>query len=111
WGWGYGGWGGWGYGGGYYNGFNDGYYAGSYGGFGTARNVTYGPRSSMNRYPGSTRAVNSRTQATRGQLRQGNTQLMTEPRSNSASGRNYSRSTQRASSGGSATQRTTPAGN
>lgn len=67
----YGGWGGY-YGGGYYNGFYDGYYAGAYNGGVAKRNVAYGPRTSLNRYPGSLRGTQNGGQVPgggRGQLR------------------------------------------
>ncbi len=85
--------GGYGYGG-YYNGFYDGYYAGAYGGgsIGNVRTVSYGPRSSINRYPGSQRATSGRTGSgmsggTRGQLRRSPGELR-----NASDNRNYSRS-------------------
>lgn len=58
-------WGGWGsYGGGYYNGYWDGYYSGMYGGgAGYGRAVTYGPRTSLNRYSTSPRSSSGLRQA------------------------------------------------
>ncbi|HEY9178459.1 MAG TPA: cell envelope integrity protein TolA, partial [Flavipsychrobacter sp.] len=93
--------GGWG---GYYNGFYDGYYAGAYGGVaggGNVRTVTYGPRSSINRYPGSLRATGTRTGTgtsggTRGQLRRSSVGELREAPNN----RNYSRSSAPLSSPG-----------
>lgn len=86
-GWGYGNWG---YGGGYYAGYYDGFYSGAYAGNGFAGNGrTYGPRSSINRYPGSARSTGSRTGNTiPGQLRRSSTagELRQAPSSN----RNYS---------------------
>lgn len=80
--------------GGYYNGFYDGYYAGAYGGSGISnvRTVSYGPRSSVNRYPGSLRATTGRTGSgmsggTRGQLRRSTGELR-----EGTNNRNYSRS-------------------
>lgn len=82
--------------GGYYNGFYDGYYAGAYGGgaMGNVRTVSYGPRSSINRYPGSLRSTTGRTGTgsgmsggTRGQLRRSSAGELRE-----APNRNYSRS-------------------
>jgi hypothetical protein len=80
--------------GGYYNGFYDGYYAGAYGGgaMSNVRSVSYGPRSSVNRYPGSLRATSGRTGSgmsggTRGQLRRSTGELR-----EGTNNRNYSRS-------------------
>lgn len=84
------GWGGWGYGaGGYYHGFYDGFYAGGYGAGVGGRNVTYGPRTSLNRYPGSMRSNATRggggNNTTPGQLRRGGD---LGPAQNSNAGRN-----------------------
>jgi len=77
---------GYGYGGGYYNGFYDGYYAGAYGGgINNIRTVSYGPRSSINRYPGSLRATNSPRGG--GQLRRSTGEMPA-----AGSSRGYSRS-------------------
>ncbi|MCB0696947.1 MAG: hypothetical protein KDC07_06265, partial [Chitinophagaceae bacterium] len=73
--WGYGGYGYGGYYGGYYNGFYNGYYAGAYdNGSKSYSNRSYGPRSSINRYPGSLRASGRSTTGygSRGQLREAN---------------------------------------
>lgn len=111
----YGGWGygGWGYGGGYYNGFYDGYYAGAYNNGIGGRSVNYGPRSSMNRYPGSTRASGMRsTNATRSQLRMGNNNGTGEIRQapNSNGSRSYSERMPSAEAGGRAVERRAPSG-